>query len=121
MKIHRIGLASVVLLAGTISWPISALPLYQSRIPEMGEKISEVPMLAQSTRRKRVNTEGSVRSKAGKTEIDLDEATLQGSARNPSLSAISSTKAETDYDFVKIRLRWHPEMIQSASSLDLRK
>ena len=31
---------------------------------------------------------------------------------------INQNKADKNYDFVKIRLRWTPEMIQSASSLD---
>jgi hypothetical protein len=34
---------------------------------------------------------------------------------------INQNKSDKEYDFVKIRLRWHPEMVQSASSLDAGK
>ncbi len=53
--------------------------------------------------------------------IDFDAANSGGATKAPMSSLINQNKADKNYDFIKIRLRWHPEMIQSASSLNAKK
>lgn len=102
------------------SYAYASSILYIPESIHSSAEISDQIYLAENSRKKNIITESRVKaSKRGdKTEIDLEEAVLDGSARTPALSTINSSKANTDYNFVKIRLRWHPEMIQSAASLD---
>ena len=80
-------------------------------------KISKYQLIAQS-RKKRISAEGKIRKSGDKTVIDFDSVDIVGDRRTPLGSMINQNRAEKDYDFVKIRLRWHPEMKKSASSLD---
>lgn len=81
-------------------------------------------LLAQSgddkkkVRKRRLSTEGKFKRSGDKTTIDFDSVDIVGSRRTPLGSMINQSRANKDYDFVKVRLRWHPEMINSASSLD---
>ena len=52
------------------------------------------------------------------SNVDFESVDIGGKRRTPMGTLINQNKADKNYDFVKIRLRWHPEMIQSASSLD---
>ena len=69
-------------------------------------------------RKRRLSTEGKFKRSGDKTTIDFDSVDIVGSRRTPLGSMINQSRANKDYDFVKVRLRWHPEMINSASSLD---
>lgn len=69
-------------------------------------------------RKKNLSTEGRVKRIGDKTSIDFDSVDISGMRRTPMGSLVSQTKADKEYDFVKIRLSWHPEMIKSAASLD---
>jgi hypothetical protein len=51
-------------------------------------------------------------------DVNFDDVSISGARKAPMSSLISNTNANKDHDFIKIRLRWHPEMVQSASSLD---
>ena len=53
-----------------------------------------------------------------KTKIDFEEVDISGQRRAPIGSLIKQKAADIEHDFVRLRLRWHPEMIQSAKSLD---
>lgn len=52
------------------------------------------------------------------TKVDFEAADIGGQRKMPLGDTISQNKTDKNYDFVKIRLRWHPEMVQSASALD---
>jgi hypothetical protein len=52
------------------------------------------------------------------SKVDFDAADIGGERKTPMGTLINQNKADKNYDFVKIRLRWHPEMVQSASALD---
>jgi hypothetical protein len=52
------------------------------------------------------------------TKVDFEAADIGGARKMPLGDTINQNKADKNYDFVKIRLRWHPEMVQSASTLD---
>lgn len=52
------------------------------------------------------------------SKVDFEAADIGGERKAPLGSLINQNKADKNYDFVKIRLRWHPEMVQSASALD---
>lgn len=63
--------------------------------------------------------QGEGRSKKGsKTKIDFDEASIDGRRRAPAGVAITKTREDHEYDLINLRLRWHPEMIQSTSNLE---
>ncbi len=71
-------------------------------------------------RSKHLTGEAKVNSKDS-SKIDFDAADIGGQRKAPMGTLINQNKADKNYDFVKIRLRWHPEMVQSASSLDMGK
>jgi hypothetical protein len=50
--------------------------------------------------------------------IDFGETAIGGTNKTPSVSEIGAGKHPSDHDFVKIRLRWHPEMVASTSAID---
>ena len=85
-------------------------------------------LLAQAGKKKPVRAGKGVREKfitreatlKGKDQknLDFDAADIGGVRKAPLGSLIGKSNADKNYDFVKIRLRWHPEMVQSASSLD---
>jgi hypothetical protein len=68
-------------------------------------------------REKFITREATLKSKDQKN-LDFDAADIGGVRKAPLGSLIGKSNADKNYDFVKIRLRWHPEMVQSASSLD---
>jgi len=68
-------------------------------------------------REKVISREATLKSK-DQTKVDFDAADIGGQRKMPMGDTISQNKADKNYDFVKIRLRWHPEMVQSASALD---
>lgn len=71
--------------------------------------------------RERVMTrEATLKSKDQKN-LDFDAVDIGGQRKSPMGTLINQNKSDKEYDFVKIRLRWHPEMVQSASSLDVGK
>jgi hypothetical protein len=58
-------------------------------------------------------------AKAGdKTKVNFDEVDIGGQRKTPFGDVITNNKLKKDYDFIKIRQRWHPEMIESASGLE---
>ena len=61
---------------------------------------------------------GEVKKKRGSTSINFDEASIDGRRRLPAGVEISKNRPEHDYDLINLRLRWHPEMIQSTTHLD---
>lgn len=58
------------------------------------------------------------RTKKDSTKHDFEGIGVSGTRKTPLSSLISKSKANKDYDFVKIRRSWHPEMVQSTTSLD---
>ena len=72
-------------------------------------------------REKRIVREKSYSAKPGnnKTSIDFDDERIIGERKSSIGSLIEQSKANLDYDFIKIRLSWHPEMIRSAQSLEI--
>lgn len=50
---------------------------------------------------------------------DFDSMSIDGQRRIPLGNLINQKQASKEYEFVKIRLRWLQEMIQSASNLNL--
>lgn len=66
---------------------------------------------------KHLTGEATIRGK-DQSKIDFEAADIGGERKTPMGTLINQNKADKNYDFVKIRLRWHPEMVQSASALD---
>lgn len=78
---------------------------------------------APSKRRPNVeaDTKVTTQKRGNQTQIDLEESSLEGSSRAPSLSGVQGAQVDTDYDFVKLRKKWHPEMMKSTMNLGIRK
>jgi hypothetical protein len=72
---------------------------------------------SRGVREKYINREATIKGKDSKS-IDFDDVDIGGERKTPMGTLVNQNKADKNYDFVKIRLRWHPEMVQSASSLD---
>jgi len=51
-----------------------------------------------------------------KTSINFDEADLTGKRQAPLGEMLNQRQADKDFDLIKIRTDWKPEMIQSTSS-----
>lgn len=75
---------------------------------------------AKGAREKHITREQTLKSKDS-NKVDFDSVDIGGQRKSPMGSIVSQSKADKNYDFVKIRLRWHPEMVQSASSLEAGK
>ena len=88
------------------------------RLLAQNQKNARVKDRGNIRRKKRISAKGKYRQSQGKATIDFDSVDIVGSRRSPVGSVINQTKIRKDYDFVKTRERWHPEMISSASSLD---
>ncbi len=56
--------------------------------------------------------------KSDKSKIDFEETSIAGERRTPLGTMVNQNKNDKNYDLIKIRLRWHPEMVQSTSSLE---
>lgn len=67
-------------------------------------------------RERHIVREAKVRK--NKRNIDFDAIDITGERKTPFGSVVSQNKADKDFDLIKIRLRWHPEMIQSSSSIE---
>lgn len=71
-------------------------------------------------REKFITREGksSKGAKGDKTTVNFDEVDIGGQRKTPLGTLVTNNKNSKDYDFIKLRQRWHPEMIESASSLE---
>lgn len=56
--------------------------------------------------------------KTDKSKIDFGETEIGGERRAPLGSMVNQNKNDKNYDLIKIRLRWHPEMVQSTAALE---
>lgn len=85
---------------------------------------SDTTLVAQNTRSKKLRSgkkkilTGEARTSSSKTNIDFEAAAIEGERRAPMGVAIGSNKPDHQYDLIKLRLRWHPEMVQSTSKLE---
>jgi hypothetical protein len=66
------------------------------------------------SRPKHLSGEGAVKG----NRVDFEEIDIKGGTKAPMMSAVGAGKADKNYDFVKIRQRWHPEMVASTATLD---
>ena len=65
--------------------------------------------------------QGEARTSSSKTNIDFDEASIDGERRTPVGVQVGGSKQDHGYDLINLRLRWHPEMIKSTSNLETGK
>jgi hypothetical protein len=118
------NIAAVVLTLVVAPMANAAPGLFSSQ----NESVEKPVLLAQAgkkkpakggkaVREKFITREATLKSKDQKN-LDFEAANIGGARKAPLGSLIGKSNADKNYDFVKIRLRWHPEMVQSASSLD---
>lgn len=85
--------------------------------PVLLAKAKKAAKGGKGVREKYITREATMKSRDQKN-VDFDAVDIGGQRKTPMGTLINQNKADKNYDFVKIRLRWHPEMVQSASSLD---
>lgn len=71
--------------------------------------------------RKKILSSEAGSKKGQSTKIDFDEASIDGRRRAPMGVAINKNKGDDDYDLIKLRLKWHQEMVDSAANLETGK
>lgn len=71
-------------------------------------------------RQKIISTEARS-TKNNRTKIDFDEAAIDGERKTPVGIAIQKNRPAHDYDLINLRLRWHPEMVESTANLETGK
>lgn len=84
---------------------------------ENGTVASEAGPGPKSSRERNIIREGR-QKKGDRSKIDFDSTDISGQRKMPLGSLVSQNKPDKDYDFVKLRWQWHPEMVQSASSIE---
>lgn len=99
------------------------------RVVDQVESVGDEVILAQKkkkrsskrSRPKNLIKEKTIKFKKGAknaTNLDFDAADISGQTKNPYGTGVRGTTNNKGYDFIWIRKKWHPEMFQSASSLD---
>jgi hypothetical protein len=69
---------------------------------------------------KPVNSEQSKKIKVKykeKTSVDFSDALVEGSAKNPFMTMVSTRDQDFNNGFIKIRYNWHDALIMSTSGL----
>lgn len=61
---------------------------------------------------------GQATAHPNSTNINFEEGVINGAPKSPVGTEVGATTPNRNYDFVKVRLRWHPEMLQSAGSIN---
>ena len=116
----------------TLALPAGAAPRIDGTDGVKSESESKPILLAQKKKKKAATgnkkgvrerimsreASGKFKKDADARNIDFDAVDIGGQRKTPMGSLVSQSKADKEYDFVKIRLRWHAEMFQSASSLE---
>ena len=59
--------------------------------------------------------------KKDSSSINFNEVDISGEAKAPALDMVTVNNGRSDYGFIKIRLNWNNEMINTASNLDRQK
>jgi hypothetical protein len=72
------------------------------------------------SRQRIVVKEAKVNKKRDKTNVDFDETTLEGRRLNPSGVSLNLQKPNKEFDLIKLRRHWKPEMVSSTTSLENR-
>ena len=118
LKLTLVLLASVLLAGPAWSLPrmgeVSASATVQKPVLLADAKTSKS---GKGVREKHIVREGRTK-KGDQRNIDFDAVDISGERKTPLGTMVNNNKLDKNYDFVKIRLRWHPEMVQSASSLE---
>lgn len=96
---------------------VAGLTLTLAEASAAPKRASKKAGAAKGVREKHITREVTMKSK-DQSKIDFEAADIGGARKAPMGTLINQNKADKNYDFVKVRLRWHPEMVQSASSLD---
>ena len=71
-------------------------------------------------RQRIVVKEAKVNKKRDKTNVNFDETTLEGRRLNPSGVSLNLQKPNKEFDLIKLRRHWKPEMVSSTTSLENR-
>ena len=90
---------------------VSLVGVFPLTTQAAGKKVRKLPGQKNLTVEKTINRD--------RKKIDFDSMTIDGQRRVPLGTLINQKQADKQYEFVKIRLRWRQEMIQSASNLNL--
>ncbi len=92
------------------SHQLPQLPLIAKKEKEGGDK--------KSGRERHITREAGTKKGGDASRIDFGETSIEGERRVPLGTLINQNDSDKNYDFVKIRQRWHDEMVQSAGTLN---
>jgi hypothetical protein len=65
-----------------------------------------------------INAEAS--ANAARNKMNFDAVDIGGETKRPAVDMIAVQKADQDYGFIKMRLNWNNEMIDTAAYLNRR-
>ncbi len=83
---------------------------------ELVRKMKRSPMKAEKARPKYLS--GEATQKKGSNTLDFGELQIDGGSKAPTISGITGGRDPAEHDFIKVRLRWHPEMVASTSAIE---
>ncbi|MCX6109489.1 MAG: hypothetical protein NTZ90_07800 [Proteobacteria bacterium] len=106
-----------ILIAGLTCSGLSASAQADDAKKAKGSGKGSTSAAPKGMKARHLNGEATLKSK-DQSKVDFEAADIGGERKAPLGTLINQNKADKNYDFVKIRLRWHPEMVQSASALD---
>lgn len=84
---------------------------------ELVRKMKRSPMKAEKSRPKYLSGEATAKKGAANV-LDFGEAQIDGGTKAPMMSGITGGREPAEHDFIKVRLRWHPEMVASTSAIE---
>jgi len=118
--LKSLGIAGVLSLVA-VAPELTAAPstrVYESSAASPERKLfADNKSKGKGVREKHIVREGRT-TRGDQRNIDFDAVDIAGERKTPLGTLVNNNKLDKNYDFVKIRLRWHPEMVQSASSLE---
>lgn len=119
MKTYSVGNKLVKLLTFILFLGLSSLATDTVYAQSKKKRLKKKKSRSSKVRKRNLVIEKRIKYKKGdKAEYDFEAADISGGTKTPMGSLVDSLNSNKDYDFVKIRLKWTPEMLQSASSLE---
>lgn len=119
---------SFMLMPGVaLGAPTTPDPVTASELKDASHLQTKPVLLAKGKRKgknsrggnERIMTREKVLKSKDSTNLDFEAADISGAQKTPLGTVITQNKSDKDYDFVRLRRRWTPEMVNSAKSLDV--
>jgi hypothetical protein len=87
----------------------------QRRVPLLPKK-DQISNLPRTRTHRPVRVESApLRAGTDKTKLEFEETSIAGERVIPSPIAVTQPDSDERVDLIHLRVRWHPEMVQSAA------